>query len=212
MKLNIQKGDKFGRLKIIKLYSIPKNIVAKVQCSCGKIKVVRLHHILNHETKSCGCLKREIKANLKHGLYQSPLYGVYYSMVRRCCAKNHKQYKDYGGRGITICDEWKNDFLTFYNWAMDNGYEIGLTIDRIDNNGNYCPQNCRWTTAKIQSNNRRNNHKLTAFSETKTITEWSNDTRCKINLDSLFHRIHRGWPTELAIILPKGSRLSQIKT
>ena len=110
-------------------------------------------------TKSCGCYRKRqaSEINKTHGLYKSKLYSIWVSIKNRTLKPKHKDYNDYGGRGITICDEWKNDFMSFYNWAMSNGYEEnkGLSIDRIDNDGNYCSANCRWTTQTIQNRNRR---------------------------------------------------------
>ena len=111
------------------------------------------------DTKSCGCYqkRRAIETHKTHGLRSTRLYNTWTNMKDRTLNPKYIQYNDYGGRGITICEEWKNDFMSFYNWAMSNGYEEnkGLSIDRIDNDGNYKPSNCRWTTQTIQSRNQR---------------------------------------------------------
>lgn len=122
--------------------------------------------------KSCGCL---INHNLKHGMYKTKLYNVWYGIKRRCLHKNDPHYENYGARGISVCDEWKDDFLAFYNWAIENGYDENkkLSIDRINVNGNYEPNNCRWVTMKTQQNNRRNNHRITYKGETKTLQQWA---------------------------------------
>ena len=118
---------------------------------CGEEFKARSHHIKSGNTKSCGCYTK------KHGLRNTRLYNIWSSIKTRTLNLKHIQYNDYGGRGIIICDEWKNDFMSFYNWAMSNGYEEnkGLSIDRIDKDGNYCPENCRWTTRVIQGRNTR---------------------------------------------------------
>ena len=126
---------------------------------CGNEFRTQTSLVKNGNTMSCGCYqKRRVSETQKtHGLGYTRLYSIWGSMKKRTTDINVTAYNDYGGRGITICDEWKNDFMSFYNWAMSNGYEEnkGLSIDRIDNDGNYCPKNCRWTTRIIQGRNRR---------------------------------------------------------
>lgn len=126
-------------------------------CDCGNTTIVRGYCLRNGHTQSCGCLGREkrLKSATKHGQSETRLYAIWHAMKQRCFNPNHKNYVDYGGRGIKVCEEWKNDFQAFYDWAMANGYEESLSIDRINNDGNYEPQNCRWVTMKEQCNNRR---------------------------------------------------------
>lgn len=132
------------------------------------------------------------------------LHGTWRHIKHRCFYENHYAYKDYGGRGITICDEWKNDFSTFYEWSIANGYSIGLTLDRIDVNGNYEPSNCRWATWKEQGNNRRNNVLLTFKGKTKTLAEWADDIG--ITRQCLFRRINVSkMPIEIALTAKKGT-------
>lgn len=128
----------------------------KIQCKCvcGKIKEVLFTHLRHKKSTSCGCIVLHTKT---HGLTKTDLYGVWQSMKARCYNKKRERYKDWGGRGIIICDLWKKDFLTFYNWCINNNYSKGLQIDRIDNNGNYEPNNCRFVTPQINSLNRRKN-------------------------------------------------------
>lgn len=125
----------------------------------------------------------------------SRLYFRWCHMKERCYSPSSRSYRHWGGRGITMCDEWKNDFLAFKEWALANGYKDGLSIDRINNDGNYEPSNCRWTTMKTQSNNRRGLHHITHNGETKTITEWSNITG--IPVTTLYMRLKTyGWSVE----------------
>ena len=123
---------------------------------CGTKFKASTGNIKNSHTKSCGCHKKRVikEVNKTHGLRYTRLYSIWINIKRRTLNPKHKAYQDYGGRGITICEEWL-DMQNFYDWAMENGYSDELSIDRIDNDGNYCPENCRWTTSIIQSRNRR---------------------------------------------------------
>ena len=126
---------------------------------CGTEFKTLIYSVKSGETKSCGCYHKRIvsETHKTHGLGRTRLYTIWVEIKNRTLNPKNKSYNDYGGRGITICEEWKNDFMSFYNWALSNGYEEnkGLSIDRIDNDGNYCPENCRWVTQTIQSRNQR---------------------------------------------------------
>lgn len=127
------------------------------KCYCGVEFKTVIRNVKTGQTRSCGCYNRQLikEINTTHGLSRHRLYRVWSVMLDRCENKNNKGYENYGARGITVCDEWKTDFKSFYDWAIENGYQEGLTIDRIDNDNGYFPNNCRWTTKKVQSRNTR---------------------------------------------------------
>jgi hypothetical protein len=125
----------------------------KLICDCGKSFTARADDVKRNKVNSCGC-RRGVKPFSERKVIHKKLYFVHGMIKQRCNNSNHKQYKDWGGRGISYCKEWEL-FLNFYNWAMSNGYEEGLQIDRINNDGNYEPNNCRWVTSKVNMNNRR---------------------------------------------------------
>lgn len=139
------------------------------------------------------------------------VYRVWQSMKSRCNYKSVNGYKNYGGRGITVCDEWKNDFMNFYNWAMANGYKEGLSIDRIDVNGNYCPENCRWITMQEQYYNKRNTVYLTYKNKTQSLLDWC----IELNLDyALIKRRlrNKNWTIERIFTEPKHEEKSHRRT
>lgn len=152
-------GKKFGRLKVIKYNGSNKNGRALwlCQCDCGNTKTIIGNSLLSGLTISCGCYNKECSKEIhsKHKQSYSKLYKVWQGMKTRCYNGKFIYYKNYGGRGISICDKWKYNFLTFYKWAINNGYQEGLTIDRTNNDGNYEPNNCRWVTRAEQNRNQR---------------------------------------------------------
>jgi hypothetical protein len=155
-------GKKFNRLTIIKRLPNRKGIVYWLcLCDCGNYHEARGKHLKCGNIKSCGCLQKEltIKRSKTHGLTKDKLYKRFRSIIQRCHYKNSINYKNYGGRGIKVCDEWRNDFMTFYNWAHESGYQDGLWIDRIDNDGNYEPSNCRWVTPRKSASHKRTTSK-----------------------------------------------------
>lgn len=182
-------GDIYYKLKILEI-NYP---YADCVCECGEKHRCILNDIKNRRLKSCGCI---IKI---HGLSGNKIYNNWRAMIGRCYDPNNKDYHNYGAKGISVCDEWREDIRNFYNWAMSNGYRDNLTVNRKDNSKGYYPENCEWADLITQANNRSNNHLVTIFGETKTIMEWSRDKRAKVHYDLLKERINRGVDPEIAL-------------
>lgn len=193
-------GKTFGYLTVLNFSH--KNLAGKLfykcKCKCGKEIIVYKYHLLNGHTQSCGCYHKERAKEVKttHGMSRTRLDKIYRAMKERCYNPNHKMYKYYGGKNIKICEEWLNDIENFFNWAKNNGYSDKLTIDRIDSNKDYSPDNCRWITMAEQNKNKSNNIWITYNGETKLLVDW-----CKLlNLNYfLVHKrlkIHKMTPEE----------------
>ena len=205
-------GKKFNRLTVVDIEYTGRpdrgyNWVCR--CDCGKIIKAAPAKIRGGHTKSCGCSKIErIRTDPKmsrttHGGKNTRLYRIWRGMAGRCYNERSKDYARYGGRGIAICDEWRHDFSAFREWAYANGYSDYLSIDRIDVNGNYEPDNCRWATPSEQGNNKRNSHLIEHDGVTHTVTEWANIYG--IEPKTLFNRIRIGWSFEYAVTAPKNA-------
>ena len=204
-------GKRFGKLVVIKTAGKTKNgaYLWQCKCDCGNEIIANVGNLKNGHTKSCGCLRVDrCKTNFtKHGLEHTRLYGIWSDMRLRCYDEKNIAYHRYGGRGITICNEWKNDVKAFYDWATANGYKDSLTIDRIDNDGNYCPENCRWATVKEQASNRRSNILVTHNGKTQTMKKWANEVGTPYKV--VWARMQKlGWSAERALTDPvkKGKR------
>lgn len=137
-----------------------------------------------------------------HGQSGTPLYGVWLTMKNRCYRPETRYYEYYGGRGIKVCDEWLSTFVAFATWAKESGYTQGLHIDRIDNDGDYSPENCRWVSPSSNARNRSSNVVISAFGESKTLIEWCEDDRCVASFSTLHQRLKLGWNPEAAISRP----------
>lgn len=198
-------GEKFGYVEVLEKTDERNNgyIVYKCKCyNCGKIVNKSLGNLIRRKKQgynnmTCGCFDYHHNHLYKNGLSNTRLKYIYNGMKARCYNKNNPAYKNYGGRGIKICDEWLNDFERFYNWAISNNYDKDLTIERIDNSGDYTPNNCKWATRLEQNRNRRNITLLTYNDETKTIKEWADEYN--LELVTLRTRINRGWDVERAL-------------
>ena len=169
-------------------------------CSCGNKKIIRHDHYVSGRSKSCGCLRDEKSAERKkiHGENKTELHNVWQSMRSRTRCKTSTAWKDYGGRGIYICEQW-NEFTKFKEWAVSTGYSSGLEIDRIDNDAGYSPENCRWVSRLENMRNTRTNRVVFAFGENKPLVGWTEDKRCVVSYATLWARLNRGWCPEQAI-------------
>jgi hypothetical protein len=206
-------GKRFGKLVAIKQVGKNKSgyQLWLCKCDCGGESVVNYHNLKNNHTQSCGCLRRErtIEANTIHGLRKTRLYRIWHHMRERCYYPKEKRYAQYGGRGIIVCDEWKNDFQAFYAWAIANGYKEDLSIDRIDVNGNYEPSNCRWVSQKKQCNNTRRNHLITYKGKTQSLAEWCDEL--KLDYSKTSNRINMyHWSAERAFEIKENARYRYI--
>ncbi len=195
-------GKAFGRWMVIQMHGVRNTQSTWLcRCSCGMTKVVLGGLLRSGRSKSCGCLAIEIasKLSLTHGESrhgnESKEFTTWNAMLCRCSNKTHKQWDAYGGRGIFVCDRWKK---SFENFLADMGRRPEKhSLDRINNDGPYSPENCRWATRSQQCGNTRRNKKLTAFGQTKNLIDWARDTGIKEN--TITERIRRGWSVEKAL-------------
>jgi hypothetical protein len=200
--LDVQ-GHQFGRLRVLALaQQTAHGRIWKCRCTCGRTCLVQASALTSGRTTSCGCRHRELVAarNFVHGRTSTPEYGIWSHIIDRCTNQKCPSYKWYGGRGITICERWRLSFVAFLR-------DMGLrpsphhTIDRIDNNGPYCPENCRWVTIDQQARNRRNNHVVTLHGKSQTLTDWLQEFHLSEHV--YWARVSRyGWPVIRALTTP----------
>lgn len=170
-------GKRFGKLTVISFNSMRgTRSYWNCVCDCGNEKIASSDHLKKGDIVSCGCVQKSTlpPVNKKHGMSNTRLYTIWSLMKYRCYNPSRKEYPRYGGRGIKVCDEWM-EFEPFMRWAVDNGYSEDLTLDRINNDGDYTPSNCRWVSRKVQSLNKSTNRYITYNGQTKTITQWATD-------------------------------------
>lgn len=198
-------GKRYGRLCVKEYMGVINGRGTwKCVCDCGTEKLITKHDLDTGRVLSCGCLKDEniVKRSTKHSGCKDRLYRVWAGMKDRCYNEGNPFYRHYGGRGITVCDEWKNDYANFRECAMSNGYDSSAkhgkcTLDRIDVNENYCPENCRWVSQKVQANNKRYNLKIEYQGTIKTLSEWAD--YLGFTYGALYARIYEcGWTIEKA--------------
>lgn len=210
-RINNEIEKKYNRLTVISFaYSHPvMGFFYNCKCECGNTKIFGITAIKRGSTKSCGCLQKEALKKLntgnsnrlfKHGDSHTKLHICWVNMIDRCTNKNCTGYKNYGGRGITICKEWIKDYLTFKEWAVSNGFCKELTLDRINVNGNYEPSNCRWITQQEQCNNRRATTFLEMDGITMPLADWSR--KLNIKIITIHGRLRRGLSVKDALTLP----------
>lgn len=184
----------------------------RCQCECGSIKEIRDDGLNGRHTLSCGCMQRERVSEvnkgrtdgLKYGDSRERIHNIWYLIKSRCEEPSSPNFHNYGGRGIHLCDEWSNGiegYFRFKEWSLNNGYSENLTIDRIDNSGNYSPENCRWVDTYVQGNNKRNNVFIEYCGKTQTLSQWARNLG--VPMKSLYNRIQvLGWDIERAFNQP----------
>lgn len=205
-------GQRFGKLVVISQADFrikpdgTKEYRWLCKCDCGNRTIVSTSSLRTGNTKSCGCIQKEkatehiVSINKSHGDCYSRLYSIWSNMLFRCKCETASEYKYYGGRGISVCEEWC-EYSAFKEWAMANNYSEELTIDRIDVNGNYCPENCRWATKLQQANNKTSNRYLLT-PDGKYLSMADCSRKYNIPYYTLRSRIHRGWDDIRALTTP----------
>lgn len=203
-------GDTYGYWRVVSPNTSRTkggSVASLCVCDCGTQSEVRNRHLVTGKSKSCGCKSITLRAKSleTHGLSKTKLYHRWESMKLRCSSHATERWPRYGGRGIRVCDEWQA-FSPFAEWAFANGYSPELSLDRIDNDGHYEPNNCRWVGRSEQQRNRHNNRLIQAFGESKIAKDWAEDPRCQVALITLTTRIYRGWDDQKAVETPSRRR------
>lgn len=208
------KGCRFGRLLVLERAENASDNATRFlcQCDCGNRKIIRAKHLKSGAIQDCGCgkSKRMAARNLKHGGSGTRLYNIWIKMRDRCHNPNSADWHDYGGRGISVCATWDLSFDTFREWAMKNGYDESKSIDRIDVNAGYFPDNCRWASASVQANNKRNNHYIIYHGEQITLADAAKNS--PVPYGTIKRRIaYYGWNADDAVDTPIGGKRPQAK-
>lgn len=189
-------GRRFGRLIVIRPVKRKNKLSWECKCDCGNVTYQQSHDLIVGKVVSCGCYHNEIRSQLAqnchktHGGSKTRLFKIWSGMLYRCKDNSAKVRKHYKDKGITVCNEWKK-FVPFRDWALSHGYRNDLTIDRIDNDKGYYPENCRWATYRQQENNKSDNHRVVIGGKEKTISEWSQVSG--IREDTILYRVNAGW-------------------
>lgn len=198
-------GNRFGRLTVIERAKNDKFKHSQwlCECDCGTKIIVSLSHLRTGYTKSCGCLKKEIakEVHTKHGKSYDPLYIVWCGMIYRCTNPNHHSYKNYGGRGVSVCDEWKDNPNCFIDWSISHGWKPGLQLDRINNSEGYRPENCHFVTPRINCNNTRR----TRYIDGEPASLWfeKQNHHPSVNYVCFCDRFFRkGWDLDRSLLTP----------
>lgn len=194
-------GMQFSFLKVIERdFSRDKYVYWLCECTrCGKMTSVRSCNLVTGQVMSCGCYGRSRELRIRHGDSRTSLYERWCAIKNRCKNESCIEYKNYGGRGIKMCEEWSTSYETFKDWAISHGYREDLTIDRIDVNGDYCPENCRWITMKEQLRNTTKTMRITYNGKTMLADEW--EKVCGIKQSTIRDRIRHGWTPEEALTI-----------
>jgi hypothetical protein len=204
---HVHVGEQFGKITVIGEPEFVQTGVSKkrrwrceVKCECGRQYLTLVQNLLR--ASSCGCDTTPQKEGCtKHGMATTPLYGRWKGMIARCADSKRKHWDRYGGRGISVCDEWM-DFETFAAWAAKHDLVDGMDIDRIDNDGNYCPENCRVVTHRVNQHNKSTSRMETIDGETKCLAEWALDSRCSVPYQTIQARLRYGWAIKDAVMKP----------